>query len=141
MKFVYRDQLWAGADLLSLGVASFGHIGGTHYQNHHEFEPYVKAVQGGTTPVYRALTPTAEERTVREFILQLKKGRLDCSYFRDKFGVNLRERFCEPLASLAERGLASVSDNQITLSRAGLLQVDRLLPDFFLPQHRGGRMV
>src|SRR3954463_9730771 len=32
-RFVYRDKLWAGADLLSLGVASFGHINGTHYQN------------------------------------------------------------------------------------------------------------
>src|SRR5207253_7018658 len=29
-KFLYRDRLWAGADLLALGVASFGHIGGTH---------------------------------------------------------------------------------------------------------------
>lgn len=32
-KFIYRDRLWEGADLLSVGVASFGHIGGTHYQN------------------------------------------------------------------------------------------------------------
>ncbi|HAM70233.1 MAG TPA: coproporphyrinogen III oxidase, partial [Verrucomicrobiales bacterium] len=31
-RFIYRDRLWAGADLLGLGVASFGHIGGTHYQ-------------------------------------------------------------------------------------------------------------
>src|SRR5206468_163229 len=32
-KFLYRDKLWAGADLIGLGVASFGHVGGTHYQN------------------------------------------------------------------------------------------------------------
>lgn len=40
-RFVYRDYLWEGADLLSVGVASFGHIGGTHYQNQHDFETYV----------------------------------------------------------------------------------------------------
>src|SRR5213075_1382715 len=40
-KFIYRDRLWARADLLSLGVASFGHFSGTHYQNHHDFETYV----------------------------------------------------------------------------------------------------
>ena len=32
-KFVYRDRLWEGADLLGLGVASFGHINGVHVQN------------------------------------------------------------------------------------------------------------
>src|SRR5207249_5896815 len=57
-RFIYRDKLWAGADLLSLGVASFGHVGGTHYQNQHEFDPYVTAINAGTLPVYRALTPT-----------------------------------------------------------------------------------
>ena len=40
---LYRDRLWAGADLLSLGVASFGHIGGVHYQNHHDFDVYARA--------------------------------------------------------------------------------------------------
>src|SRR6185436_16863110 len=57
-KFLYRDRLWAGADLLALGVASFGHIGGTHYQNHHDFDPYVSRVNAGELPIYRALTPT-----------------------------------------------------------------------------------
>src|SRR5437667_3064673 len=69
-KFLYRDRLWAGADLLSLGVASFGHIGGTHYQNQHDFEPYVGRLQQGELPIWRALTPTKEERLIREFILQ-----------------------------------------------------------------------
>src|SRR5438876_8027747 len=88
-KFVYRDRLWAGADLLSLGVASFGHIGGTHYQNHHDFEPYVARVQAGELPIWRALTPTEDERLIREFILQLKLGRVSRSYFRKKFGLEL----------------------------------------------------
>src|SRR6185295_11599245 len=69
-KFVYRDRLWAGADLLSLGVASFGHVGGTHYQNHHDFDPYVARVNQGELPVYRALTPNDDERLIREFVLQ-----------------------------------------------------------------------
>src|SRR5206468_3624559 len=60
--FLYRDRLWAGADLLALGVASFGHIGGTHYQNQHDFEPYVARLDKGELPIWRALTPTADER-------------------------------------------------------------------------------
>src|SRR3989440_6606058 len=80
-KFIYRDRLWAGADLLGLGVASFGHIGGTHYQNHHDFDPYVGRVNQGELPIYRALTPTADERYIREFILQLKLGHVSRAYF------------------------------------------------------------
>ncbi len=67
-RFVYRDRLWAGADLIGLGVASFGHLQGTHCQNLHDFEPYLNAVRSGQPPVHRALTPNADERLIREFI-------------------------------------------------------------------------
>ena len=43
-KFVYRDELWQGADLLGLGVASFSHLGGVHFQNLPDFESYTAAV-------------------------------------------------------------------------------------------------
>src|SRR5207248_1173536 len=60
-KFIYRDRLWTGADLVGLGVASFSHVGGTHYQNEHHFEPYINRLTAGALPIYRALTPTPEE--------------------------------------------------------------------------------
>src|SRR4029450_12189252 len=85
-RFVYRDKLWAGADLLALGVASFGHIGGTHYQNHHDFEQYVTLINQGQLPIYRALTPSDDERLIRELILQLKLGHVSRAYFQKKFG-------------------------------------------------------
>jgi oxygen-independent coproporphyrinogen III oxidase len=138
-RFVYRDRLWAGADLLGLGVASFGHIGGTHYQNQHEFEPYVNALAGGQLPVYRALTPSPDERLIREFVLQMKLGRTSCAYFRDKFGVDVRERFAEPLRTLTTWGFLWLDGDTIRLNRDGLLQVDRLLHEFFLPQHQHAR--
>lgn len=138
-RFVYRDRLWAGADLLSVGVASFGHIGGVHYQNHHDFEPYVQAVQAGQSPVYRALTPSAEERFIREFVLQLKLGRVSRDYFARKFGHDPATHFAAAIHRLQDWGVLSVEGDFLRLSRDGLLQVDRLLPEFFLPEHRGAR--
>ncbi len=138
-KFIYRDRLWAGADLLSLGVASFGHINGTHYQNHHEFDPYLARVQKGELPVYRALTPTADERLIREFILQLKLGHVSRAYFKQKFGSDPAERFAAPLRTLKDWGFLSVDGDAILLNREGLLQVDRLLHEFFLPEHKNAR--
>jgi len=138
-KFLYRDRLWAGADLVGLGVASFGHLRGTHYQNQHDFEPYVKAVQAGTLPIYRAMTPSEDERLIREFILQLKLGRTECGYFQKKFGVDARQRFAGPLQRLHDWGFGGIEGDTIRLNREGLLQVDRLLHEFFLPEHKNAR--
>ena len=139
--FVYRDKLWAGADLLSVGVASFGHIGGVHYQNHADFDPYVAQIRQGKLPIYRAQTPSEDERLIREFILQLKLGHLSLSYFRNKFGVDPVKLFAEPLQRLKGWGLLTMEGDQALLNREGLLQVDRLLHEFFLPQHRTTRYV
>ncbi len=138
-KFVYRDRLWAGADLLALGVASFGHINGVHYQNHHDFDPYVQRVNAGELPVHRALTPTAEERYIREFILQLKLGHVSRAYFTEKFGADPCAQFAKPLQALKDWGFLAEEGDQLRLNREGLLQVDRLLHEFFLPEHRSAR--
>lgn len=138
-KFLYRDRLWAGADLLSLGVASFGHIGGVHYQNHADFDPYLKMVGEGRLPIFRAYTPDADERLIREFILQFKLGHLSRAYFLGKFGVDVTERFTQPLQMLRDWGFLEIEADQLRLTREGLLQVDRLLHEFFLPQHRNAR--
>jgi oxygen-independent coproporphyrinogen-3 oxidase len=138
-KFIYRDRLWAGADLLSLGVASFGHINGTHYQNHHEFDTYVAKVNAGEFPIYRALTPSVDEKLIREFILQLKLGSVRASYFNEKFATDVLKRFAQPLRTLQDWGFLSIDGDKINLNREGLLQVDRLLHEFFLPEHKNAR--
>jgi len=138
-KFIYRDRLWAGADLLSLGVASFGHLSGTHYQNHHDFDPYVERVQKGELPVYRALTPTLLERYIREFILQLKLGHVSRNYFTQKFGTDPVTQFAAPLQRLQDWGFLTVEGDFIRINREGLLQVDRLLHEFFQPEYKNTR--
>lgn len=140
-KFIYRDALWGGADLLGLGVASFGHMGGVHYQNVTEIADYTEAIEAGRFPLKRSLRTTGEERMIREFILQMKLGRVESGYFRDKFGVEILERFAGPLGELTQEGLLTVNDGRIELNRDGLLCVDNLLHDFFLPEHKTDRIV
>ena len=52
-KFIYRDSLWSGADLLSAGVASFGELGGVHYQNQADVAPYMTELDEGRLPIFR----------------------------------------------------------------------------------------
>jgi len=138
-KFVYRDSLWEGADLLSAGVASFGHFGGVHYQNQADVGPYMTELDQGDLPIFRAYRTNHEERFIREFILQLKLGRTSLNYFRSKYGVDPAVRFAPQFANLKERGYLGLEGDDVVISRSGLLQIDRLLHDFFLEQHRDAR--
>ncbi|HEU0010348.1 MAG TPA: coproporphyrinogen-III oxidase family protein [Verrucomicrobiae bacterium] len=139
VKFLYREGLFSGADILSVGVASFGHLNGVHYQNHHDFAPYVERVQRGELPIHRALTPSADERFIREFILQLKLGQVSRAKFQNKFGADPMVRFAEPIQRLKDWGFLAEQGDTLRINRDGLLQIDRLLHEFYLPGHRGDR--
>ena len=139
-RFIYTDRLWQGADMVGLGVASFGHMNGVHVQNLDTWETYAAAIRRDEIPLNRAYRPTHEERLIREFILQLKLGSIQPAYFRDKYHVDVLRRFREPLDSIAADGyLAERDEQRVALTREGLLRVDGLLKRFFLPQHSGIR--
>ena len=138
-RFVYRDQLWSGADMIALGVASFSHVGGTHLQNEHDMQPYLAKIHRKELPIYRALTPTREECMIRELILQLKLGRVRGEYFQKKFGLDIFRKFALPLNQMQSSGFMKLDGDTVNLTRQGLLQVDRLLKEFFLPEHRDSR--
>ena len=138
-RFVYRDSLWHGADMFGTGVASFGHVNGVHLQNVDQWEQYIGMLAEGRLPLGRALPVKSDELLIRELILQLKTGRLDLNYFRDKFGVDVLKRFAAALDELEGEGTIVSGPNEVTVTPAGLLQIDRRLPAFFLPEHRGAR--
>ena len=139
-RFIYTHRLWQGADMIGLGVASFGHVNGVHVQNLDTWETYSAAVRRDEIPLSRAYRPTGEERFIREFIVQLKVGSIAPAFFPDKYHVNVLDRFSDQLDSLKSEGyLQTATETSVALTREGLLRVDGLLTRFFLPQHAGIR--
>jgi coproporphyrinogen III oxidase-like Fe-S oxidoreductase len=139
-RFLYTDRLWQGADMMGLGVASFGHVSGVHVQNLDTWEAYADAIGRDEIPLSRAYRPNDEERMIRELVLQLKSGSVRPQYFRDKYRVDILTRFKEQLSSLASAGyLQTPGADLVALTREGLLRVDALLKRFFLPEHAGIR--
>jgi oxygen-independent coproporphyrinogen-3 oxidase len=134
-KFIYRDRLWQGADMVGLGVASFGYVNGVHMQNLDTNEAYTASIEAGVLPLGRALRPTDEEKFIREFVLQLKLGSIRPSYFDRKYGVDVMTRYRDQLNALAQDDLLTKGQDRVSLTRAGLLRVDSLLPRFFKPEH------
>jgi len=139
VQFLYRDGLWHGADMLGIGVSSFSHLAGTHFQNDHDLEPYCDQIESGALPIHRALPLSAEELLIRELILQMKLGAVPLGYFQDKFGVDVQERFADAILKHTRDGHLTIQGDRLVLNRDGLLQVDTLLGEFFLPEHQGAR--
>jgi oxygen-independent coproporphyrinogen III oxidase len=134
-KFVYRDRLWQGADMVGTGVASFGYVNGVHMQNFDSDEAWSASIEQGVLPLARAQRPSDEERFIREFVLQLKLGSIRPSYFSRKYGVDVFDRYRSQLDELAGEHLLTAGDDRVTLTRQALLRVDTLLPRFFKPEH------
>ena len=139
-RFVYRDALWEGADMLGTGVASFGHFQGCHMQNVDGIEEYNTILEAGKLPLGRALPVTRRQLMIREFILQLKRGSVEAAYFQEKFGLDVRDEFKAQLDRHQGAGYIKVGeDGRISLTPQGFLLADSLLEPFFEEEHRDAR--
>ena len=135
-RFIYRDALWHGGDMIGLGVSSFSHFAGVNFQNAHNFEEYVRIINEGRLPIYRAVSLTPKQRLIREMVLQLKTGTLDTSYFQKKFAVDVWQEFQPVYEDLQAKQLVERNNGTIRLTRPGLLVVDHFLLNFFEPELR-----
>jgi oxygen-independent coproporphyrinogen-3 oxidase len=133
-RFIYTDALWHGGDMIGLGVSSFSHFDGVHFQNAHNFEEYISLLESGQFPLVRALPLTEKQKLIREMILQLKTGAIEISYFNRKFGIDIWQEF-NPIYGQLEQDELLVRD-RIVLTRRGILQVDHFLSEFFEPDLR-----
>jgi oxygen-independent coproporphyrinogen-3 oxidase len=138
-RFIYTDALWHGGDMIGLGVSSFSHFDGVHFQNHHNFEDYLRALEGGQLPLWRALQLTPKQRLIREMVLQLKTGAIEAAYFRNKFGVDVWQEFQPVYERLSQEEMLRRNNGTIELTRRGLLQVDHFLSEFFEPELKAVR--
>lgn len=138
-RFVYRDAVWHGTDMLGTGVASFGHMSGVHLQNTANWNDYLAKLDKGELPLDRGFATTPQERLTREMILQLKLGKLNSDYFENKFGVNLRASFGVVYSMLQDEGMLEFANGTVKLTQKGLLRVDQLLPAFYDPKYQNAR--
>ena len=140
-KFVYRDAVWQGNDMIGTGVASFSHLSGIHFQNAPSWGDYLGNLEEDKLPVYRALKPTEAEKLTREMILQLKLGKISPSYFRVKFNADILNIYAEAYQKLQNDGMLVIKSesDEIQLTERGLLRVDSLLPEFYAPEYQNTR--
>ena len=124
---------------MGTGVASFSHINGAHYQNATNWQDYISSLEADRLPLSRAFLTTPSERLTREMILQLKMGKIDTAYFREKFNADILDEFGMTYKKLQDEGMLTFDKDAVKLTRKGLLQVDGLLPEFYAPKYQNAR--
>ena len=87
-------------------------------------------------PLGRAYRLTDEERLIREFVLQLKRGAIRPSCFAENAASTSSIVSAPRWRRCGDGYLADLSADRIALTREGLMRVDVLLPRFFLPDMR-----
>jgi oxygen-independent coproporphyrinogen-3 oxidase len=138
-RFVYRDAVWHGTDMLGTGVASFGHLSGLHIQNVAGWNEYLDLLNEGRLPLHRAFPTTAREQLTREMILQLKTGKIKTNYFRRKFGADILRDFGATYQILRDEGMLTFDQNEVALTPQGFWRVDLLLSAFYDAKYRNAR--
>ncbi|MDX1642793.1 MAG: coproporphyrinogen-III oxidase family protein [Thermoanaerobaculia bacterium] len=134
--FLYQREQYRGADLLAIGASAFGYLGGMHYQNEARMDRYVERLEADELPVSRAHRLSDDERLRREFVLQLKLGAVERSYFRRKFGEDVVERYRSALEPLADAGWLAWDDARLALTPEGMVRVDHLIPTLYPAEYR-----
>ena len=71
--------------------------------------------------------------------LFLKTGHLDVDYFRQKYGVDVRDEFRSAFEKLQRDGWLTMTGESVDCTPDGLMQIDRHLPAFFDPQYISSR--
>ncbi len=130
-RIIFTDALWHGGDMIGIGVSSFSHFGGVHFQNAHSFGEYIRLIDQEQLPICRALKMTPNQQLIREMVLQLKTCRISVDYFQRKFGVDIWQNFQPVYERLQADGMLERQGGIIELTRRGILHLDHFLPDFF----------
>jgi oxygen-independent coproporphyrinogen-3 oxidase len=133
--FSYQSLQYHGADLLGAGASSFSYVQGVHAQNAASLKGWQQQVEAGCLPVDRAYTLSSEEQMIRQFVLQLKLGRVWADHFVRHFQQNPLSLFEPSLRLLAARGMLEFDDECLVMTHKGLAHVDRIIPEFYLSKH------
>ena len=68
--------------MIGLGVSSFSHFDGVHFQNAHELRGLSARSRDRAVAALAGAALTPKQKLIREMILQLKTGALETDYFQ-----------------------------------------------------------
>jgi oxygen-independent coproporphyrinogen III oxidase len=128
----HNTSYWKGKKYLGLGPSAHSYNGGTRQFNISNNHLYIKSIQKGIVPFERE--ELTNENKINEYLITSLRTEWGCNlnYLIEQFGYDLATHNKPYLNQLVANSLINLSDNTITLTRAGKLLADRIASDLFV---------
>jgi oxygen-independent coproporphyrinogen III oxidase len=128
----HNTSYWKGKKYLGLGPSAHSYNGGTRQFNISNNHLYIKSIQKGIVPF--ELEELTNENKINEYLITSLRTEWGCNlnYLLEQFGHDLTTKNMHYLNKLVASSLINLSDNTITLTRAGKLLADRIASDLFV---------
>ncbi len=118
---------WTGADYLGVGAGAHSHVRGLRWWNVRGPERYIARISAGASPVEASERLEGRRRAGEMLLVGLRL--MDGVRFGDvdrRTGTECRGVFADELRELSERGLVSVTDDCLRLTKTGLELADEV---------------
>jgi len=113
-----------GEDFYAFGVSAFGRLDNILFQNTNDEQKYADLVNDGELPVARGYELTSLDSIIRDVVLGMKMITFDLRRFQERHGFRLEALCAEPIAQLVAEGYITLSEDEIALTKKGLLYGD-----------------
>ena len=124
---LHNAKYWTGAPYLGLGPAAHGYRAGERLANPPRFHGYLRALESGTLPVVVQEPFVPERRLEEALFLGLRRVEgVDLEALARRYGIPVRDRYREALASLVADGLCRQQQTRLTLTPTGQLQANEV---------------
>ena len=124
----HNSKYWQLDPVYGFGVSAHSFDGVVRYSNERDTARYVQRMEeGGNAEIVRE-----KVNTESEFIflgLRLTKG-VRSAEFRERFGLDLREKYAGELERLSDLELVEASSQSIKLTRKGMLYSNEVFAEF-----------
>lgn len=122
---------WHGEGYVGLGPSAASHVGGVRWRNTPHLGQWERAVEASESPAIEVERLDADARARELAWLNLRlAGGIDLENFRQRVGVDPRQRFSDVLTSLSSAGVIELSPEAIYLAEAGWPVADAVAAEF-----------
>jgi oxygen-independent coproporphyrinogen-3 oxidase len=124
----HNSKYWQCETVFAFGVSSHSFDGKTRRANERDTNAYVSLIENGKSPVvFREKVDLSSEFVFLG--LRLSKG-IDLTEYKNRFGVNLLEKYADDLSRLQEFELIEFTENRLRLTPKGMVYSNEVFSVF-----------
>ncbi|HOM02464.1 MAG TPA: radical SAM family heme chaperone HemW [Acetivibrio sp.] len=122
---------WKELEYIGIGASAHSYFNGKRFNNTYNIEEYVKIINSGRLPVENEINVETKDE-ISEFMmlgLRLVDG-VSIEEFYERFGKNPLEVFRNQIETLSKRGLVTIEQNFIKLTKLGFDLANQAFMEF-----------